>query len=77
MTRKFKPVTAADVTDEKLVAGQLRALKREVHAGFELLGNKLLVVLERMNNRQDATDDRLTVLERRVNALEAALKARP
>lgn len=70
--RKFKPVAPHDVNDENplMVANHLRALQREVRAGFELLGNKLLVTMERMDARQDAFDDQLLVLQRRVAELE-------
>lgn len=49
---KFDPVTHEDVTDEKLVAGELRAFRVEVRAYFE----RLLLRLDRF-------DDRITSLE--------------
>jgi len=74
--RKFKPVAAHDVNDDNpaMVANHLRSLQREVRAGFELLGNKLLVTMERMDARQDAFDDQLTMLQRRIAELEAKSK---
>jgi len=77
--RRFKPVSGADLTDDKLVAGQLRSLHREVQSGFErfgLLGDKLLKALERIHD--DIADVRGAVahLEKRVTELEARRRRR-
>jgi hypothetical protein len=69
--KMWTPVTAEDVTDGNLVAGQLRALQREVRSGFELVTNKLLHAIERIGNRLEDHSDRITALERRVGALES------
>jgi hypothetical protein len=73
-----KPVRADDVTDEKLVAGQLRALQVEVRGGFELLTNRLTVMMERFASKQEDHERRIGMLERdrendrkRLAALEA------
>ena len=60
----FKPVTAADVTDEKLVAGQLRALQVEVKTGFDIVGTQLKVLTEQLGRRVDDHEHRITNLER-------------
>lgn len=56
----FKPTSAWDVSDENplALANQLRALKREVHAGFELVTNKLLTSIERMADKFDDLVDK-------------------
>lgn len=64
------PVTAADVTDEKLVAGQLRALQREVRDGFESIARSL-AAFTRIEERLDVIIDRQNDFERRLAALEA------
>jgi hypothetical protein len=69
---KFPAAMVGDANDDRLVAGHLRALQREVRAGFELLGNKLLAAMERMDHRQDAFADELVDLRRRVTVLEAS-----
>lgn len=69
----FTPVAADELTDEKLVAGQLRALQREVRDGFELVTNKLLTNLERLNDRIDDVMSRLSSLERYRVELDARL----
>ncbi len=72
---KFEPVTARDVTDEKLVAGQLRALQLEVREGFELMGTRLLTMLERIELKMDVLTDRVTRLERdRIDDRESVLR---
>ena len=49
----WQPVTPADVTDDKLVSGQLRALQREVRSGFELITQKVLTAVERLTEKVD------------------------
>lgn len=77
----YKPVTADDVTDEKLVPGEMRALQREVRAGFQLLESRLTTIMDRFAARQDDHDARIGQLERghrdtaqRLAALEGARK---
>lgn len=74
---EFKPVTAFDVSDENpaMIANHMRALQREVRAGFEMVTQKLLTAIERLNNRYDITDDRVTALERRATDAERRLEA--
>lgn len=71
-------VTAEDVTDGALVAGQLRALKTEVHSGFELLTSKLMTGIEKLGQKLDDLGDRVGQLEREQGAIDrrvAALEA--
>lgn len=72
MTEKYKPVTAADVSDDnpRMIANHLRSLQSEMRSGFELITSKLLTAIERLNNRFDDVLDRVSNLERRVAALE-------
>jgi hypothetical protein len=80
MSDEFEPVTAADVTDEKLAAGELRALRAEMRKWFELLIMRLdryegrITTLEM--HRVDA-NERLSSHEIRIAALEAAVKNKP
>jgi hypothetical protein len=62
MSDEFKPVTAADMTDEKLVAGELRAMRVEIRTYFEL-----------MLGRLDSTKQQLAQHEDRIAALEAVV----
>ena len=70
----WKPVAAADVTDDKLVAGQLRALQREVRDGFDAIARSL-TAFERIEARLDVLIDRQNVTERRVDDIERRLTA--
>ncbi len=74
MSPGHKVVTREDVTDEKLVAGQLRALQGEVRSGTELT----LTAIGRISEKLDKLFDRVGQLERkhdshdmRIAALEA------
>lgn len=75
MSDEFEPVRIGDVTDEKLAAGELRALRAEMRSWFELLIGRLdryeerIAVLEL--HKSDA-NDRLNRHEIRIAALEAA-----
>ncbi len=73
---RFDPVTRDDVAEDnpRMIVGELRALQREVRSGFELVMARLLTAIERMSNRQDDQADRISELERRVDALEARFK---
>lgn len=71
---------AADLTDEnpRVLANHMRAIQREMHSGFELLAQKLLTAINRVNEKLDdlidwkrevtrwqaETDERLAALER-------------
>jgi len=73
---EYQPVTAAEVTDEKLVAGELRAFRAEVRLYFE----RLIMRLDRFEGRitslevhRTDANARLDQHEHRIAALEAAL----
>jgi len=67
-------LTTDDVTDEKLVAGELRALRTEMRSWFEILISRLDRYEERITSlelhRTDA-NERFTRHEHRLAALEA------
>ena len=65
----YVPVAPADVTDERLVAGQLRALQNEVRSGFELLATKLLTAIERLGQQHEDLEDRVASVERDVDSI--------
>lgn len=65
----FEPVAREDVTDERLVAGHLRALQREVRDGFDAIG-RALTALTRIDERLVVIIDRQNDFERRLTALE-------
>jgi hypothetical protein len=65
-----KVVTPADVTDERLLVGQLRALQRDMKAGFDHMDVRYEQTSNRIINAVDDLVARVTVLERRVNQLE-------
>ncbi len=76
----FAPIRPSDVTDERLVAGQLRALQAEVRSGFELLTGRLETMMTRFAERQDDHAQRIDQLERdrtRTDERLTALEARP
>jgi len=76
MNDEYQPVTAAEVTDEKLVAGELRAFRAEVRTYFERLLLKLDTFDARIGLLEEHRIDanaRLTDHENRIAALEAAL----
>lgn len=82
--KKFEPVTREEVTDERLVAGELRAMRREMKTGFELVLERLdrfherIAILEMhktdANDRHDRHEHKLADHEQRLAALEAADK---
>lgn len=55
MTDDFKPSAAFDVSDENgaMLANHMRALQREVHSGFEMITQKLLTAIDRLNQKLD------------------------
>jgi hypothetical protein len=61
----FRPVRPEDVTDLALLPRRFDMFAAEVKAGFELLGNKLLPAMERVEHA-------ITDLAARVTALEKA-----
>lgn len=70
--RAFKPSTSADVTDARLLAGQLRALQRDVKSGFEHMDVHFKTLVERVLTAIEDVMARVTLLERRVATLEDA-----
>jgi hypothetical protein len=75
MTDGFDPVTREDVTDEALVAGELRALRNEMRSWFELMLNRLDRYEQRIHSLEiRSVDDheRLLRHEHRIAALEAS-----
>lgn len=78
---EYVVVKSEDVEDGRLVAGNLRALQREVRHGFDLVTNKLMTSLERIESKLDDLADRVGRLERdtddhrkRLDALEVLSK---
>jgi hypothetical protein len=75
MADEFSPVAPFDLSDDKLVAGELRALRTEMRSWFEILINRLERYDERIAvlevHRSDA-NERLSRHDRRLAALEAA-----
>lgn len=61
---RFVPATAADVTDERLLAGEFRAFRTEVRGNLELICNRLLPTLERIEQRLDEQDRWRTEVDR-------------
>jgi septal ring factor EnvC (AmiA/AmiB activator) len=83
---KFEPVAAGALTDDRLVAGELRALRREMAMGFELVLARLDRYEGRIgdlemhrtdaNQRHERHERQLADHETRIAALEAALSAK-
>jgi hypothetical protein len=79
MSEDFQPVTRDDVTDDALVAGELRALRNEMRGWFELMLKRLDRYEQRIHSLEvRSVDDheRLMNHEHRLAALEAA-KSKP
>lgn len=72
---EHEPVTREQVTDEKLVAGQLRALQNEVRSGFEMLANRILTAVERVESTIGDLGHRMTHAEDRLEAAENNIAA--
>lgn len=77
----FKAADAFDVSDENpaVIANHLRALQREVRSGFEILGQRVLTAIERIEHRLDVITDRQALSERRIDDLDrrvASLEAK-
>lgn len=70
----FKPSTAADAAEDnpRVIANQLRALQRDVKAGFERMDVRFETIIEKILVVVDDLSHRVTSLERRVTALETA-----
>lgn len=66
-----KALTSADVADDNpgMIAGSLRALKREMHSGFESIA-QALQAFKGIDAKLDVIIDRQNVIERRVSELE-------
>lgn len=65
------PITRDDVAEDnpRMIAGQLRALQRDVNAGFESVA-QALKAFERIDAKLDVIIDRQNVAERRLDAIE-------
>jgi hypothetical protein len=77
---EYRAITGDDVTDEKLAAGEIRALRAEMRQWFELL----IMRLDRYETRVTSLEmhridanDRLSSHEIRIAALEAAVTSKP
>lgn len=80
MSDDFQPVTRDDVTDEKLVAGEVRALRTEMRLYFERMLLKLDTFDARIGLLEEHRIDanaRLADHEHRIAALEAAVTCKP
>lgn len=80
----FKPATAADVTDLELLPRRFEQFAAEVRTSFELLGEKILPKLERIEvaitdlaQRMGALERAQLALDARVTALEARAHKKP
>jgi Mg-chelatase subunit ChlI len=84
----YKVVSAFDVSDDNpaALARRLHAIQRDMHAGFDSIGQalqaltrieeRLHVVIDRQNHsdiRQDRADQRMDALDKRLAALEAPI----
>lgn len=77
---KFKPVQSEDVSDLKLLPGQFRQFAADVRLSFELLNERLMPMLNRLEHALDDLNVRVTRIEkdalaadRRLNAIEQQL----
>lgn len=71
---RFEPVTAADVTDERLLVGEFRAFRNEMRSAFELLVTRLLPAIERIEQRLDDHDRWRRDTDQRLVALESSAR---
>lgn len=64
--KNYRPLTAADVTDERLLVGEFRSFRNEMRSAVDILTNKLLPMFERYEARFDGHDHlhRQAALER-------------
>ena len=84
MSDDFKPADAFDVSDEnpQVLSRSVRNLQTEMRTGFELLNQRLLPLLERLESKLDDLTVRVNRVERdlvdqdkRLSALERAAKS--
>ena len=61
---KFRPVQAADVTDIAGLPRRVDLLAAEVRTGFELLNERLMPMLNRLESALDDLADRVRRVER-------------
>jgi len=66
---KYSPVTAADVTDEKLMVGEFRAFRVEVRDNLDAI-RRALETLARIEQRMDVVIDRQNTMDSRLGTLE-------
>lgn len=71
---KFKPVHAAELTDERGLYGEFRAFRSEMRTALELLTLQLLPLMKRQGEKIDDLEERVTANETRITALEAKPK---
>ena len=71
---KFAPVTAADVTDDKLFVGEFRAFRRETRDILESI-LRTLQALSRIESRLDTQQDAINENDKRLNDHERRLAA--
>jgi hypothetical protein len=60
---KFKPVQTGDLDDLALLPGELRAFRTEMRGALELLTERILPTLDRINNAIQEIDWRVRRLE--------------
>lgn len=83
MSDDYKPVTREDVTDLALLPKRFDMFATEVRQSFELLNERLIPMLTRIEERLDDLGVRMSRIEReqhdhaaRITALEQAAKRR-
>ena len=77
---RFDPVRTGDLTDLELLPGEFRAFAREVRSSFELLGNRILPALTKIETTMADMALRVSDIERqqikmaqRIDDLEARM----
>lgn len=68
---KFKPVHAAELTDERGLYGEFRAFRSEMRTALELLTLQLLQLLKRQGEKIDDLEERAADHDQRIAALES------
>jgi hypothetical protein len=79
VSEEFRPVRPDEVSDLALLPKRFDAFAAEVRSSFELLGNKILPALERLEEAMAELGQRVTRLEASQTSTEhrlAALEAR-
>lgn len=71
--KTFKPATMHDVAEDnpRMIVNQLRAVQRDMKAGFDRMDVRFETLLKRALTIIDDIAHRMTSLEQRVTALEA------